>query len=194
MDFTTLMPQTGRQYKEDGSVINSANSLLSVNSTATARRCADLDEAAVLDGNVYTGAIPITALTAGQTIKATIQTPADKTMKFQPAIITALTGDLAIVLYEGSTGLTGGTAYPPSNRNRNSANTSGSTIKVGATVTSNGTIIGLFSMMHAASGPISAAASEAPLILKSNTAYTLAITNSSASANAVSAELSFIED
>ena len=152
----------------------------------------DYYNASVLDGNVYTGAI-YSALTAGLTIKATFKTPADKSIRFLPIIITGLTGDLSASLYEGSSGNSGGTVAPPTNRNRQSSNTSSAIITVGQTVTTNGTLIGIFTMMHS-STPISANTSEAPLIMKKDTLYTLAITNASSSANGVTAELSFIED
>ena len=148
---------------------------------------------AVFDGNMYTGAI-YSPLTAGQTIKATFTTPTDKTIRFLPAIIQGLIGSLSAILYEGSSGNTGGTTMAATNRNRNSLNVSTCVIKVGATVTTNGTAIGAYYVLPS-TVPAQGIVSEVELILKKNTVYTLAITNSSAdTANAVVAELTYYEE
>ncbi|MDD3035603.1 MAG: hypothetical protein PHO93_01660 [Candidatus Saccharimonadaceae bacterium] len=54
MDFTTLMPQTGRRYKEDGSVINSADAIQQIKTGKTAQITMDSYRAAIEDGNGYT--------------------------------------------------------------------------------------------------------------------------------------------
>jgi len=147
---------------------------------------------AVFDGNMYTGAI-YSALTAGQTIKATFTTPADKTIRFLPAIIQGLVGSLQGILYEGSSGNTGGTAMAATNRNRNSLNTSSCVIKTGETVTSNGTAMGAYYLLPS-TVPTEGIVSEVELILKKSTVYTLAITNTASTANAVVAELTYYEE
>lgn len=174
------------------STISVGDSFLLLRNDLPAHRCITIGEAAVFDGVLFTGAIPATPLTAGQTIKATFKTPANKTVAFKPILVKGLTGDLAVVLYEGASGVSGGTSYPATNRNRNSANTSSSVVTLAPTVSNNGTAIGLFAMMHSAS-PVTESLSPEPLILKSDTTYMLSITNSSTAANAVAAELSFIE-
>ena len=183
---------SGAMYNTAGNIINEADALVNIKTGISARRCETVEEAACNDGVLYTGAIPVTALTAGQTIKSTFKTPANKMVVFKPILVKALTGDLVVILYEGSSGVSGGTTYPATNRNRQSANTSESIVTLAPTVTTNGTAIGLFAMMHS-TNPVTEALSPEPLILKSDTTYTLTITNSSASANAVAAELSFIE-
>lgn len=192
-DFGYDSKLTGYRTKADGSIINTADAFLPLVNALTAHRAATLAEAAVMEGYLYTGAIPVTPLvTAGLTIKSTFATPADKTVAFLPIEVTALTGDLLITLYEGSSGVSGGTAYPATNRNRQSTNASTSVITLAPTVTSNGTAIGLFSLMHT-TVPISKSLAPAPLALKKGTTYTLTIQNTSSAANAVSAEMSFIE-
>lgn len=192
MSISDMAPSTGRSLKENNTSINQADAFLQISDGVTAHRCETIEEAAVNDGVLYTGAIPVTPLTASQTIKSTFQTPANKKVVFKPILVKALTGDLAVVLYEGSSGVSGGTAYPATNRNRQSTNTSTSVITLSPTVTTMGTAIGLFAMMHS-TVPVTEVLSPEPLILKANTTYTLSITNSSTSANAVAAELSFIE-
>ena len=182
----------GALYNSAGNILNQADAMVAIKSGMTAIGYETVEETACNDGVLYTGAIPVTALTAGQTIKSTFKTPADKLVVFKPTLIKALTGDLAVILYEGSSGVSGGTSYPATNRNHKSANVSESVITLAPTVTTNGTAIGLFGMMHS-TVPITETLSPEPLILKSDTTYTLTITNSSAQANAVAAELSFIE-
>jgi hypothetical protein len=66
MDFTTLMPQTGRQYKEDGSVINAADAVQQIKAGKTAQITMDSYRAAIEDGNGYTVEFSdYTGITAG---------------------------------------------------------------------------------------------------------------------------------
>jgi len=181
----------GRTLREDGSFINIADAYRRFESGNIAQVTTGIDFVAVMDGDVYTGAATA-PLTAGQTVKTVMTTPTDKDIIFMPVLLQGLVGALTVVLYEGSSGVSGGTTLPPTNRNRNSTKVSGATVTAGATVTTNGTIIGMFTVL-ASTQPSQALPSTAPLILKRNTTYTISITNTASTANAFVSELTYIE-
>jgi len=191
-----MSPRTGRILNENDEVLNEADALRKYSDSTVARTTVGLDFIAVQDGRAYTGAA-YSALTAGQTVKTVMVTPDDKDIIFLPIHIQGALGALSVILYQGSSNITGGTTIAPQNRNLNSTNVSGATITVGATVGTNGTAVGAFYVLQSAV-PSEVLPSALPIILKRDTAYTIAVTNTALSgesptANAFVAEFTYIE-
>ena len=88
-----------------------------------------------------------------------------------------------IILYEGITSFTGGTAVTPMNNNRNSVNTSGVTDMEFDTTPTLGTPLTLAHMVLGSGRAVGGEArSQSEFVLKQNTTYLVAIVNQSGSA------------
>lgn len=113
-------------------------------------------------------------LGSGGTISFSVTTP--DTTKWAHMLFNIAGSDVTTVtVYEGATGISGGTAIVPINNNRNSSNTSGLTVTVNPTVTAGTVIIDSYLFGDTGGGNAASAGGIAfrgdELILKQNTAY-----------------------
>ena len=115
-----------------------------------------------------------TTLVSGGTIQFTLQTP-DTTKEAHMLFNISASDVTTVTVYEGSTGISGGTAIVPFNNNRNSANTSGLTVTVNPAVTSGTAIIDAYSFGSTGGGNApsigGSASRDDEIILKHNTTY-----------------------
>ena len=141
------------------------------------------------------------ALNGGASYKVTILTPdvaSGLIMHYRPAYISTSGDNVTITTYEGSSGNSGGSAVTPINRNRGSTRTSQSTVNIGQTVTTNGTMIdmqyvgGGTGVGSTSSGEISSAEDE--LYLNPATLYTIVIDNGSSDSNTIFLLLHWYEE
>ena len=120
------------------------------------------------------------SISAGSDWTISFQTPADKYVHLRPSGIASTANSLQMRIAEGST-ITGGSTATPNNRNRNSAKTSGMTIKTGVTLSVEGTVLQYFQVgtgtnaSSARGGSADASAEE--WVLKRNTVYTFRFQN-----------------
>ena len=160
----------------------------------------DNDHAYIHQGKYFTAITRNTLLAAG-VLKVQFKTPVAATggiIHYRPALIVSSKDSLTIKFYEAAEGLAGGTAVTPVNRNRNSTEVSGVTVKTGVTTTGNGTQIseayipGATGVGGTSSGNMLSASNE--WVLKPNTEYLIEFTNSSSASNDVLAELQWYEE
>ena len=159
----------------------------------------DNDHAYIHQGKYFT-AITKNTLQAAAVLKIQFKTPlvAAGYVHYRPALIVSSKDSLTVKFYEAAEGLAGGVAVTPVNRNRNSTEVSGVTLKVGVTTTGNGTQIseayipGATGVGGTSSGNMLSASNE--WVLKPNTEYLIELTNASAAANDVLAELQWYEE
>jgi hypothetical protein len=133
------------------------------------RMCPDCGSLQVIDFadyNIHRGSHYFvrgsTTLGNGGTMQWSVETPDSDTWLHMFYKITASDpANVTVAVYEGVTDIAGGSPVVPINSNRNSSNTSGATIKAGATVT-------LGDLIESSSGDIERSR---PLILKQNAKY-----------------------
>jgi hypothetical protein len=124
----------------------------------------DFIEQCINDGNRYLVAGHITIANGG-TVDFTLQTP-DSTKWIHMFYSADISGAITIDFYEGATGVSGGSALPMINKNRNSTNVSGAIVLINPTATPGDRIDG-FSY-----GPAGGEAKRnRKMILKQNTTY-----------------------
>ncbi len=124
----------------------------------------DFTEQCINDGNRYLVAGHL-SIANGGTIDFTLQTP-DSTKQIHMLYSAQVSGAITIDFYENATGVSGGSALPIINKNRNSPNTSGAIVLINPTSTPGDLIDGF---EYGSTG--GEAKRNRKMILKQNTTY-----------------------
>lgn len=160
--------------------------------------CITGDHAYTHKGMAYSVTNFDSALGAGSATKLTLLTPESNFIHLRLPTVSTSGDKVTVDLYEGSSGNSGGTPATPTNRNRNSSNTSACTIKTGVTVSTNGTLIDKFYVGGGTGVGSFRSGSESgdvdEIVLKSNTLYTVVVTNGSPSENNILTKLKWYEE
>jgi len=96
-------------------------------------------------------------------------------------------------LIEGPTGVTGGSAVTPWNKNRNSSATPDAVIKSGVTGTTGGTAIVLGRGLYAGEFDLSGGRPEDEIILKAGTTYVFRVVTGAGAGNHIDVDFDFYE-
>lgn len=199
MDATTpnihnMTPETGREVKEDGTIINTADIISNaVDKSGGIRTNSEL-QSAVHDGNMYSFTSHGT-LSAGSSL-ILLGRVGSKQVHFDGFDMDVSQGAFLVEFFEAPTITTVGTLQTTSNRNRASTTTATMSLYAGTTVSANGTLLAddLLLLVGQGSNVLSGTATiDDGWVLKANTDYIIKMTNQAASTTSYNAKFAWHE-
>ena len=192
--INNMTPETGREVKEDGTIINTADMFATaVDKSGGIRSISELQNA-VHDGLAF-GFSTHSTLAAGTTLTMLGVTGALQ-VHFDGFLCDISQGPFLLELYESPTVTTLGTQQSSRRRNRISTTVSQMLIYAGGTVSANGTLItdDLLLGIGQGSNVVSGSAGlDDGFVLKPNTTYMIKMTNQAASTTSYNAKFAWHE-
>lgn len=155
----------------------------------------NIEDNYIFEGRMFSAYMISSAIAAAGTYDIGILT-GNSVMSYIPVSVTTSSDSVTISVQEGAT-VTGGTSVIPTNRNRNSLNTSKITMVTSPTVSNVGTLVassfigGVAGNPQTRQGGTSSGGNK--MVLKPNTQYLLRFTNGSTVANTLHVKMEWIE-
>lgn len=164
-----------QKYTVRNKIVSIANEGDGIDGSTNTLQFIDYEHHEIHAGSHYTVFNYVDGLSVGDTVEFTVTTPDTTTWAHMSYELESITGG-KLEIFEGTTGVSGGTTITPINNNRNSTNTSTLTILLDPTaITDDGTSLGIYlAGANRGSGQIRR---DKELILKQNTTYLFRFTS-----------------